>query len=249
MPYTSVTLAQLQQKLKDSWESVPFWTDPESVTYINEALRMWNLLTGMWKQPISGTTIPNVPWLDLPASMVYNMRVSVGGKALGDSSIGDLDYGKPGWEGQTTASGGGVPTTVKMWAPAGLRLIAIWPAPTLATDIVIDGVASTPVLVNPGDFVDLGEEEHGALIDYALHIATFKKGGTTFAGTMQLYREFLLAAADKNERLKGSLLFRRAMGVDLNRTQRPLRRSIAGQQGETPEAASLQQPQTQQSGG
>lgn len=250
MPYTAVTLSQLQVSLQEMWETVPFWTSEEARLHINEALRVWNLLTGMWKSQVTvKTPSPTSPWITLPGSLVYNMRVEFLGKPVGYSSIGDLDYGRPNWEGETTVSGGNVPTTIKHWAPAGLRMIAIWPADSIGDrDLLVDGVATTPILINSGDFIDLGEEEHVAILKYALHVASFKKGGTTFSSTLPHYKEFLLACADRNERLKASLFFRRAMGLDLNRSQRPIRRPIAGQSGEIPEAASLVQPSTTSGG-
>lgn len=221
MPYQQVTLATLQQELKDKWESVPFWTDPEATTYLNEALRCWNLLTGMWKRRETIVTVANQVWYPLTSTMVYDLRAQFSDYPMEPSSVTDLDNGRPNWEGETTVTAG-VPTRPTIWAPAGLKLIAIWPADAVGgTTLVIDSVRQTPVLAAAGDFVDLGQAEHHALLGYALHIAAFKEGGVRFAATKTFYQQFIAAAGEQNTRLKASTFYRKAMGLDTGRFQRP----------------------------
>lgn len=224
MPYQQVTLATLQQDLKDKWESVPFWTDAQATSYLNESLRCWNMLTGQWKRRETIVTVANQVWYALTSTMVYNMRVDFSNFPLEISSVQDLDNGRPNWEGERTNSGGSVPTRPTIWAPAGLKLLAIWPADAVGgTTLVIDSVRQTPVLAAAGDFVDLGQTEHGAILGYALHIATFKIGGARHEATKSFYRSFLAAAGDLNSRLRASTFYRKAMGQDVGRFQRPIR--------------------------
>src|SRR5215831_546298 len=117
MPYQQYTWAQLRPRLTDRWEDVPFWTDPEALLAFNEALRVWNTLTGWWKRRVSLTTIASAYYYALPATLVYRMRVEVNGKALFNSSLSDLDNGRRHWMTETTTTGNGVPGRPSMWAP------------------------------------------------------------------------------------------------------------------------------------
>jgi len=224
MPFQQVTLATLQQELLDKWESVPYWSSAEATVALNEALRVWNMLTGQWKQRVVFNTVANQVWYALPSTMVFNVRMEFNDQILEQASINTLDNGEMNWEAETTASGGAVPGVPSLWAPSGLNLFAIWPADAVGSNcFTVDGVRSTPILVNSGDFVDLGQHEHHAILGYALHHAAFKEGGQRWSATQHYYQDFIRAAGDLNARLKASTFFRKIMGRDLNRNQRVLK--------------------------
>lgn len=225
MPWQSVTLAQARDQLKSKWERVPFWSDEQARRALNEAIRTWNLLTGMWKRRVViPTPAPSSPWIALPSMLTYAMKVNFISSPLMPASRQGLDQFRIGWEGETTASGGDVPSSPKLWAPAGLTLIAVWPADAVGgQSLVADGIAQTPVLVNDGDFLDIGEHELDAILGFALHVAAFKAGSPLFPGTYSLRRSFLAAAVDLNTRLRASAYFRRQLGLDLSRLARPFR--------------------------
>lgn len=226
MPYAQVTLATLRQELKDEFESVPYWTDPEATAALNEAMRIWNLLTGYWKRREIIPTVAAQVWYPLTSTMVYGVRVDFQDHPLEITSIHDLDNGRRNWEGETTTNSGVV--APYLFAPAGLNLIAIWPADAAGGNtLVVDAVRQTPILVADADFVDLNQSEHRPLICYALHYLAFKEGGRRFQATQAYYRRFLLAAGDMNQRLRASTWFRKEMGLDLGRIQRPTRASKA----------------------
>lgn len=232
MPYQAVTLAQLRQDLKDQWESVAFWNDADANSYLNEALRVWNLLTAQWKRRITITTTANTVWYSVPSTLVYNLRMDFSSFPMEVTSLFDLDNGQPNWEGETTSSGGNVPTRPVIFAPAGLNMFAIWPADAAGGNmLVVDGVRQTPVLTADADFVDLGQEEMNAILGYALHIGTFKEGGSRFGATQRFYQDFIRTAAEKNQRLKASTMYRRVMGLDNQRQQRPVKTPIVPVEG------------------
>lgn len=235
MPYTQFTLTELQQQLAVKWESVPFWTATESTFALNEAFRIWNMLTGVWKgsATVVTPTVSPSPWLAVPSGIMYPIRMTWAstGYSLGRSSIGDLDNGRVNWEAENTATGGSVPNKVKVFAPAGLTLFAIWPYDAVGGNrINVEGVVYAPQLVNPTDTVDINNDSLQPILGYALHYAAFKEGGARWAATQGYYKEFLLAAMDQNDRLATSALFRKAAGLDINRGQRPLRVGLAEQQ-------------------
>jgi hypothetical protein len=230
MAYTQISLAELLLQLATKVEGVPYWTPEEGRLAINESLRVWSMLTGVWKQRISITTTTS-SWISAPAPLYYNVRMQYSGAPLGRSSIGDMDNGNPGWEIDSTTSGGIVPTTPKMFAPAGLDLFAIWPADGVGGNtLTVDGVVEAPTLIAAGDFIDINNASIQPILGYALHYLAFKEGGVRWAATQAYYKEFLLAAVDQNDRLATSALFRKAMGLDVNRGQRPMRTGLAEQQ-------------------
>jgi len=223
MPYQQVSLASLRTELLARTESVPFWTDSEALNTINETLRVWNLFTGMWKARQTVATVANQVWYTFTNSFVYNMRVEFNSVPMEQSSIYNMDNGRANWEGETTATAG-APSTPRVWAPAGLKMLAIWPADSAGGGtLTIDGVTTTPILVNDTDTVDLGTAEHGPLLDYALVTLAFKEGGLRFSAlAQQKQQNFFRAVAEQNSRLATSSYFKQLMGLDVMRGEKPM---------------------------
>jgi hypothetical protein len=224
MPYAAVTLGDLKVGMTQRWDSAVFWTDEEARLAINEALRDWNLLVGRWHRRLTLSTGAGTVEYALGATLIYGARVSMAaGAPLTAASILELDLGRPTWRSETTATGGGVPTVPTLWAPVSLQRIAIWPATAAlgVNNLLIDGVANTPVLVEDGDLVDLGEELHDPLLDYALHLAAFKEGGPRWQATLPSFTAFLQLAAQENSLLKANRAFRRFAGLDRRRDLQP----------------------------
>lgn len=219
MPYQTTTLAQLKVALTARWDGAIFWTDEEARLAINETLRDWNLLTGTWRRRSILSSGAGTVEYDINATLLYGMRVSLLSiPALTPTSILELDLGRPSWRLETVASGGDVPTVPTLWAPVSLQRIAIWPA-TLggANDLIIEGVSNTPVLVEDGDFIDVGTETEPILLDMALHNAAFKEGGPRWRATLPYVQAFLRAAAELNGVLKANQVYRRMAGLDRRR--------------------------------
>jgi hypothetical protein len=201
MAFTTSTLALLQARLADRYESTMFWTAEEGRLAINEALRVWNLLIGYWKARAQIITQPGQVWYATPAPLLYPIRMDFGNLPLVLTSFFDLDLGRPNWEGETTHTAD-APGTPFVWVPLGFSQFAIWPADAAGNNsIMIDGVQAAPQLVYPTDVLDLGEEEIGILLGYALHVLTWKVGGERFAATRPFYQAFLKDAMDRNARL------------------------------------------------
>lgn len=222
MAYQRTTLATLRLRLQERWESVPFWSNGEALWALNEALRKWNLYTGQWKTILPLATVANQVWYTLPSTLVLPFRAEWQSYPLTVSSLEDIDNFRSRWEGETTATGGIVPTRPKLIIPAGMSLIAIWPADSVGgSNMLLDGVRQTPTLAADTDFVDLGEEELHALLGEALCLAAFKEGGARFTACQRFHQEFLQAAAYKSGRLRASSVFRKMAGLDVARQQRP----------------------------
>lgn len=222
MGYTALTLADLRVRLQQYTEAVPFWTTPEANRAINEALRTWNVLTGRWHGRITLDTTPTNPDYALPTAILYRARVLWNGLPLTGTSYQALQSAHPRWLTDTTASGGEVPTRPRVWCPISLRTILIWPADAVAhNSLTVEGVATTPVLTNDADFVDLAEADVSILLPFALHVLTFKKGGQWFAATAPAFAKFLRAAAEENQLLTTSAAYRRWAGLT-RRDEKPL---------------------------
>lgn len=221
MAYAQLTRAQVRALVQNRLgaASTTFWREAELNALIQDSLRTWNALTGYWKDKIdicsgAGTTANRV-WYTVPGTLTSACRVDFNEIPLDSTSIHDLDFGQPNWESETTASGGNVPTVPKMWAPAGLNLIAIWPADaTGGNSLFVDGIVQTPIMDDDADYIDIGREEMNAILDEIQHIATFKEGGEEFTASQALHKSFLQQAANRNAILMGSALFRKWMGIE-----------------------------------
>lgn len=204
MPYQQVTRAQLRTRLTQRWDQTPFWTTADANDAINEALRVYNLLTGYWRTTTVEVLSPNDPFVPLDSTMLSGTRVNWQDRPLVKTTIDALDRLEVSWRTQTIASGGGVPTRPTLWAPIALNLFIIWPADTQSRQIVVDGVRATPVLTDDAQYVDIGEEELSTLVGYALHAAALSAGMPTLARTVGGWKGLLEAGQLRNQQLRAS---------------------------------------------
>jgi hypothetical protein len=226
MPYTSITRAQLRVMLQERYTDDPFWTDTDANDALNEAMRYFNLFTGFWRGTSTANTSAGSPFVTVPGSVLTKAtRVYVSGRALTRKSILEFYRGKIGWRTQTTASGSPVPTTIREWAPVGLGTIAVWPHTVAGGDTLsFDGVKLTPILTNDAAILDLGNEELSLVLDEALWVLSFKRVSTQ--GQLQVcHQRFLEGCLERNDQLRQSSYFRRALGLDQQQRLVPARRS------------------------
>jgi hypothetical protein len=215
MAYLSQTWSALRTRLQDRVEQQVFWDNQEALDATNEALQVWNLLTGMWHTTDTITTTAGTYLYTLPSTLLYRTRLTVAGRPLMSSSREELNLAQTRWRSETTASGGSVPTRLTLFAPVSLRSVYLWPADAVGgTVVTCEGIAATPVLVEDADFLDLGNELVDILLGYALHVLTFKKGGEAFAATTPLFQVFLQAATDRNRLIATTTVYRQIMGLD-----------------------------------
>jgi hypothetical protein len=221
--YTEFSWADIRLRLQERVESKPYWEDAEALLAWNEALTVWNSLTGYWHARAVQFTAANQYLYPVSASLLYRTRLTWNNLPLTPTSREDLNDSRPYWRQETTASGGQVPSRPMAWVPISLTTIYLWPADATAGNVLtFDGVAATPVLTTDGGAVNLGDELLTTLLGYALHVLSFKKGGPAFQATTPLLQAFLLEAAEENDQLKTSSIYRRAMGLD-DRGLKPLR--------------------------
>lgn len=205
MSYLQVTFGNLRTDLKSTFSSSPYWSDAEYRLAINEALRQYNLATGLWHDRVVMPTVASQVYYTVNSNLLHNTRVEFNEKTMTRESIDNMDTGRPSWEGQTTASGGSVPTRPKVWIPVGIKTFAIWPADAAGSNsLTIDGVMATPTFTEAtlDDFIDLGEEDHDAILTYAAHLLQFKAQRDRWRNNiMPSLKSFYSAAARHNPQI------------------------------------------------
>jgi hypothetical protein len=136
-------------------------------------------------------------------------RNTASGSALFPISIFELDQG---FYGRQSASSG----TPDWWAPFGIDRVVIYP-PASTTQTVNMQYYSADVRLglDEATYLDMGDEEIQALLNYAQWVLAFKEGLTeAFENTRPLKEMFLLAARLRNAKLRGIALYKNYMGND-----------------------------------
>lgn len=197
-----------------------FWTDSEITKFINAGLRTWNCLTGFWAGNVTFPTIANRPYYPLPnTTLVFGARVELDGQPLQQGTLFGWDQQNPQW-----MSDRGEP---EQWAPVGIAIIAMNPIPPNGgQSLKVYGTSVTPVLVNPGDFINIGREDFNALTDYIAHTLQVKSGGMELQTSIPAYKAFIAAAGVRNEKLRATTFYRKLLGNEQDRQLKMIRRLL-----------------------
>ena len=133
-------------------------------------------------------------------------------------SLHNLDAYRPTWEDETHTK----PDTITL---AGLNLAALASPPDAQYGIAMDVLRPAVIPSNDATFVQLGPEELNVVLDYALHIASFKQGGVEFNSTVRNYENFLRLAAVHNDRIRASAIFGKVLydRANIEEYERPRR--------------------------
>jgi hypothetical protein len=92
---------------------------------------------------------------------------------------------------------------------AGIDLVARTPVTSATSSGVgLTVVGNAPLPVADSDFVQISQDTADAVLDYAQHIASFKMGGSEFTDTAPLYKTFIEAASETNNRISNLGIFR-----------------------------------------
>lgn len=208
--YSRTTLAELDARLLERVGGEgTFWEQRERLRAINEALDVWQLLTGDFVKTVTVTATSGTDILAFTTgdAVVMPLRVkpSAGGAALADVNIQEYDAGEVEWRAAST----GTPVS---WMPTGVEQFYITPKPTTDTALAVLCVSDDYSLAS-GDNVDLGDEELVRILDYAQWYLSFKEGlKEGLENSSPLRDMFLLAANKRNSRLKRHALYRKFMG-------------------------------------
>lgn len=203
--YARTTLANIKDLLTAKvGNNSTFWTNEEKRDAINEALCVWQLMTGSFSTVFSvgagGGTVFNA----VPKQIGSVNRILFNGVPLSPISLWELDMGMPGWQGTT-----GTPA---FWTPVGIDQFAIYPQPT-SGNFRLEGYAESPRLNADGDFIQVGDEELTRLLDYAHHYLSFKEGIPELQATMGGFKRYLKAVSLRNMRIVATTFYRKFMGM------------------------------------
>jgi len=228
MAHEHITLATLRTRLFERVDVSQHWVNAEALIKINDAIRFWNVLTGYWRKSQTKIIQPaSDPYNFLTGDMTWPLRMELltgADRLVEKTSIAAMDMGIPGWEGQSLGDTG-LPDRITFWAPRSLQHFVVWPKPAVppggtAVTVIFDGIAETPVLVADGDFLDLEDDVHDVILDYAAHLLQFKDGGPKFFSTAGTYQALIALAGDYNEQLRSTTIYKEAMTKDTDRDQR-----------------------------
>lgn len=225
--YARTTIATLKSNVKErlGGEGV-FWTDSEIVGAINEAMAVWQLLTGDFVTTANQTVASNSQVLQLASTTVTSMGLvrvrrmtttttPAPSTVLYPVSIFEMDQGYYGRQGAASSS------TPEYWAPFGIDKMIIYPAPNTTQTVQLQYYNGDPRISNTaGDYFNLGDEEVIAIVNYAVWACSFKEGvKEALINTSPLRDMFMAAARLRNQKLRATALYRDYMGNDRDETK------------------------------
>jgi hypothetical protein len=191
-----------------------FYNQSEYNNALNEALAVWQLLTGEWTAEYSqelaaGSDVISIDTTAYPTPMgvvrIRRQPVQGGttGTALFPESLFEMD--QDNYQRPSVASG-----TVDHWAPFGYDAFVVHPPAANTETVGIMYLSSDPrVNLDDTTYIDLGDEEIQSIVDYAHWFLTFKEGiKEAFENTSPLKDMFLTAARLRNHKLRNTAPYR-----------------------------------------
>ena len=219
--YATTTRSTLRTRVAERLLST-FWSSTELNAYINEALRVWNILTG-YQRAFYTISIPSqtyyVTTTAVSANTIAVQRIDNGiGTAvtthLDPLTLEGLSNMVPNYQSTPT----GVATS---WVQLGLNNFILYPIPTSSFNTTVYTLDRMTIPASDGDFIQVGEEDMAAIVDYIVFIARLKESGSEFTESVALLKNFLLQAAKYNSKIINSALYKRIIGVPYQPQQRP----------------------------
>lgn len=223
MAYARTTLAQMKELLAERVGGQNrFWTESEREAAINEALAVWQLMTGDFTDektlnvnwsPLIGHTITTN---DDYRSIAYT-RLKVDGSLVSPASLHGLDKGRYTWRAETTT---GAPEEVVY---LGDDYVAFYPHVNNQTNheaktYTFQTVKGDRFLVADADYIQVGDEELTTIIDYAQFVLAVKEGEVeSFTNAGPLVTMFMKAALRRGSWLRRSSLFRKFAGQEYDK--------------------------------
>lgn len=222
--YARTTIATLRTLLKEriGGEGI-FWTDSEVNYALNEALAVWQVLTGDWVSTYEQRVPAGTAVLSLDSTVknlgITRVRRAVAttsgfatsgtGTALYPVSIQEMDQGYYGRQG--AASG-----TPDYWAPFGIDKIVLYPKAASTQTIGLQYYDADPRMSLTGtDYFNMGDEEILRILDYAQWVLAFKEGlSEAFENVDPFKQMFLTAAKLRNAKLRATAQYKDYMGTD-----------------------------------
>lgn len=214
--YTTTTLSTLRTRVRERLLST-FWSDAELDAYINEGLRVWNTLTGYWRITTSANIGQGVMWWSMADNIgdhLAPLRFELVDSHLEVVSLHQLDELNPAWQADTAG-------TLTKVATVGLDNIALNPTLAADTTVIFEIIRKAPILTADDDYVQMGEEDIIAIIDYAHFVCALKEGTSELQTAYPNFQRFLAHAASYNSRLAKLSVYRQLLGLGGQTQTRP----------------------------
>ena len=125
------------------------------------------------------------------------VNANINGVPCDTPSMAEQDLYSPEWEESTTAW----PSVVQ----AGIDYVGI--CPVGAANVGLTLIGNAPILDATNTYLQVSRDDWEAVLGYAQRLASFKLGGTSFASTDQLEKNFYMAAQETNKRLMDMGIF------------------------------------------
>lgn len=196
-----------------------FWNlQFEVYTAIVEAMNDLLLLVGRPTQTVAApfSLVPNSVWQTVPRGLLAITNIWGPQSQLRKVTLFDMDYSQSSWdsswENDTSDSG---PTK---WAPVGMNLFVVHPAPTAPQTVLLDGIRYPVIEDFPysgAELVPFHHEVYVFLEQYAAHVLRLKEGSLEHQESMALYHNYLEGAKRLTsiEDRRDSLVFSPAFGA------------------------------------
>lgn len=127
----------------------------------------------------------------------YLTQALINGIASNVAALADMDALAVNWQ----ESESYFPAVVE----AGMDFLA--PIPGQSQSVALTVVANAPLLDATNTYVQVSRDDWQAVLDYAQHIAVFKRGGAEFQATLALLESFYRMAGERNKRWKNYGIF------------------------------------------
>lgn len=263
----SQAISRITQRVGDN---STFWGPTEKGYALNEALSVWQALTGAYivSQPFffnyntgtnasGGTGLnlgadpiavdrlivadtgsqmaedifsgsePNYPaspvvdisykqrYFSTPKQIVSLQRVKFAGVVLKQTSLWELDTLNPGWD----SGAAGTPTR---WAPVGINLFVVDPAPGYTGLFETFGIGQAARVQGADEIILINDDVVNKLLAYTQLYLSFKEGSQELQNAQPFLKDLVEAAGRVTSQSKAVALFREFMGLDRQQRQQPL---------------------------
>ena len=215
----SILADNVLQRLEETPPGI-FWNEQwETYTAVVEAMNDWLMLVGRPTQTVGMqfNLTPNSVWQQMPKGLYLISDIWGPQTRLRKYTLFDYDYSQSAsgsdWENDSSPTG---PTS---WAPCGMGMFIVHPAPASAMTVLLDGVAYPVAETNfpytGAELVPFHHEMFEYLEMYAAHIGRLKEGSSEFQESMSLYKSYLEGAKrfTEIESRKDPLIFSTAFGA------------------------------------
>lgn len=207
MAYAKTTLTTLRARLLERvGGQQKFWVQAEEDYALNEALHMWQLMTGDFVSSGNASLAADAATATAPSGCLSPFRIKDGTTVLTPTTLHDIDQGAYGWRNVAA-------TTPAFWACEGINLIWANPMDDAGTTLACEFYDGADQLSAAGDYIQVGDEDVTAIVNYAHAYLAFKEGvgeGTDVAkATAELFRA---AGSRRAKWLSGIHPFKRESG-------------------------------------